>query len=94
MYGFSRFVSRPDCRSVRAGAAEDQAAEGHPPTVALGPLELARYTQAWNAAGPDRRDRVRELLEREGYAPGEFRDRGLEHFGQVISLLEGKDEAP
>lgn len=76
-----------------AGAVEDQAARGHV-VPGLNADELARYEAAWKVAPQDRRDRVRELLESEGYASGEFRARGREHYEVVIAALEAADEAP
>jgi hypothetical protein len=102
---YTRAVSRAVSAMVGAGevSAEEKAdeIEADPSPLPLGPLplgplELTRYSTAWASAPQDRRDKVRALLEREGYASGEFRERGLRDFVKVIHVLEGKveDDAP
>lgn len=94
---YTRAVNRAISAMVGAGevSAEEKADELEAPkALPLGPLEVARYQAAWESAPQDRRDRVRALLESEGYAAGEFRSRGIEHFARVIDLLEGRDDAP
>lgn len=76
-----------------AGEVEERAARGAS-NAALSLDELRRYQAAWKIASQERRDRVRALLEGEGYGPGEFRARGREHVEPVLAALEGEDEAP
>jgi hypothetical protein len=97
---YTRAVSRAVSAMVGAGevSAEEKAdeLEAEPRAMPLGPLEITRYSTAWAAAPQDRRDKVRALLEAQGYEPGTFRERGLQDFVKVVNLLEGKaeDEAP
>lgn len=93
---FTRAVNRAISAMVGAGevSAEEHAdeVEADPSAMPLGPLEITRYGTAWAAAPQDRRDKVRALLEAEGYAPGTFRERGLRDFVRVVNILDGKDE--
>jgi len=97
---FTRAFNRAVSSMIGAGeiSAEEKTDEveeaGAAHVASLSQDDLAAYKVAWKAAPQERRDRVRALLGAEGYAVGEFRTRGREHFTRVIDLLEGKDEAP